>query len=577
MNSKMKRVWALFLKINLFILFCGNSFSQTANITDRDIVKPVGASRGMVVSSEPLATQAGREILLNGGNAVDAAVAVGFALAVTLPRAGNIGGGGFMLIRSAGTGKMEIVDYREKAPSKAHQDMFLKDGDVDSDLSQYSHLASGVPGTVAGLLMALDKYGSMSLKDVMEPAIRLAEEGFEMPDGMSKGIRSRRDRFRKWDSTRKIFFKPDGSDYETGDLFIQKDLAQTLRLISMEGRKGFYRGRTAALIVQQMETHGGWITEKDLADYRPVIREPVHGTYRGYDIFSVPPPGSGGVHIVQMLNVLEAYDIASSGHNTAKTIHFMAEAMKRSFADRARYMGDPDFIEVPVSQLTSKSYAASLVKQIHPDKATPSSDIHAGTIPGYESDETTHFSVVDYMGNVVSNTTTINFSYGSGIVVQGAGFLLNNEMDDFSAKPGAPNAYGLTGGNANAIEPGKRMLSAMSPVIVQKDGRPFIVTGSPGGPRIITTTLQVIVNVIDHHMNIQEAVNAPRIHHQWFPDEIRVEEGISLDTIGSLKRMGHTVNEKATMGRASSILIDLETGDLYGAADPRTSGLAAGY
>jgi gamma-glutamyltranspeptidase/glutathione hydrolase len=562
----------------VFFIFAGASFSRTPQITDRDRVVPVQAKSGMVVSAESAATRSGLQTLQSGGNAVDAAVAVGFALAVTLPRAGNIGGGGFMLIYSAKTGEISVIDYREKAPAKAHRDMFIdKDGNVNDDLSQYSALSSGVPGTVAGLVYALKNYGSMNLASVLEPAIRLAEEGFPMSSELSEDIKSQADRFKKWDSTKRIFLKPDGSFYETGELFIQRDLARTLRIIAKKGRNGFYGGRIAALIVKEMKKQKGWITEEDLQDYEPVVRQPVHGTYRDYDIYSVPPPGSGGVHIIQMLNLMEYYDIKSMGHNTAKTIHLMAEVMKRSFADRAKYMGDPDFISIPVAELTSKSYANTLRKQIDMERATPGQEVLPGTIHGYESTETTHFSIVDREGNIVSNTYTINFSYGSGIVVGGAGFLLNNEMDDFSAKPGVPNAFGLTGGKANAIEPGKRMLSSMSPAIILKDGNPFLVTGSPGGSRIITTTLQVIVNVIDHGMNIQEAVNAYRFHHQWFPDELRVEEGINPDTLNLLRNMGHTVSVRTSMGRASSICIDFRNGLLYGASDPRGRGLAEGY
>jgi len=551
---------------------------QAQQIKNRDSIQTVKGKYGMVVSAEPMASGIGLEILRNGGNAVDAAVAVGFALAVTLPRAGNIGGGGFMMIHQAKSGEINVIEYREKAPAKAHRNMFLDDaGDVDSKLSQFSALSSGVPGTVAGLVLALEKYGSMDLARVLEPAIRLAQEGFAMPLELSESIKSRADRFKKWESTREVFLKSDGSFYEPGDLFIQKDLAQTLRIIADKGRDGFYRGRTAALIVKEMKKHDGWITKKDLKNYRSVIRKPVHGTYRGYDIYSVPPPGSGGVHIVQMLNILEPYNLKSMGHNTGKTIHIMAEVMKHSFADRARYMGDPDFISVPVTELTSRSYAVTIQKQINPEITTPSDEIFHGILPGYESHETTHYSVVDQEGNAVSNTYTINFSYGSGIIVQGAGFFLNNEMDDFSAKPGVPNGYGLTGGHANSIRPGKRMLSSMSPTIVLKEGNPFVVTGSPGGSRIITTTLQVILNVIDHGMNIQEAVNAPRMHHQWLPDEIRVEEGLNPGTLEDLRSMGHTVSVKGNMGRASSILIDYENGILFGASDPRSGGLAVGY
>ncbi len=573
-------VWRKIFMINIVVLCACVSlaYPQQANITERDIVFPVYARNGMVVTSEPTATKIGTSILQQGGNAVDAAVAVGFALAVTLPRAGNIGGGGFMMVYSSDGGRVTAIDYREKAPGRAHRDMYLdEDGHVDTDRVQYSHLASGVPGTVAGLALALETYGTMSLEQVITPAIEVAEKGFEVTPWFSEGIKHRAERFRKHASTREVFFKPDGSFYEPGDVFVQRDLARTLRLIARQGPDAFYRGEIADLITAEMERHGGWITKEDLAAYRPAVRQPVSGIYRGYQVFSMPPPSSGGVHIIQMLNILEGFDLKASGHNAAVTIHLMTETMKRAYADRSRYLGDPDFGDVPVEGLTSKAYASALREQIDPSKVTPSQDIAPGTPPGYESPETTHFSIVDKDGNVVSNTYTINFSYGSGIVVQGAGFLLNNEMDDFSAKPGVPNDDGLIGADTNAIAPNKRMLSSMTPTIVLKEGKPFLVTGSPGGSRIITTTLQVILNVIDHGMNVQEAVNAPRMHHQWLPDRIRMEEGFSADTIHILKSMGYDVVTGTAMGSANSILIDHQTGFLYGAVDPRRHGLVMGY
>jgi gamma-glutamyltranspeptidase/glutathione hydrolase len=409
----------------------------------------------------------------------------------------------------------------------------------------------------------------------MAPAIQLAEEGFVVTPRFSEGLKDKEEMLKKWDSSRTIFYKADGSYYEPGDRFIQKDLAQTLRRISEKGGSEFYQGKTAELLVAEMAKHGGLISMEDMKNYAPVIRKPVHGTYRGYDIFSMSPPSSGGAHVVQILNILEGYPISESGHNSAKTIHLMAEAMKRAYADRSLYLGDEDFVEIPLKGLTSKEYAVSLRKTIDPDKATPSATIAPGKPQPYESNETTHFSIVDKYGNAVSNTYTINFSYGSGIVVEGAGFLLNNEMDDFSAKPGVPNAYGLLGGEANKVEPDKRMLSSMSPTIVKQNDKNFLVTGSPGGSRIITTTLQVIMNVIDHNLNIQSAVAAPRIHHQWLPDEIRIEEGFSADTIMALKGMGHEVNQKDSMGAIQSIMV--KDGMMYGGADPRRStALAAG-
>ncbi|MBV1789443.1 gamma-glutamyltransferase [Marinobacterium sp. D7] len=552
--------------------------SSAQSILEGDRSVPVEARNGMVVTSHYLATDEALKVLESGGNAVDAAVTAAFALAVTQPRSGNIGGGGFMLVSSEKAGEVQAIDYREKAPAAATRDMYLDEqGEVDQKLSRFSHKAAGVPGTVAGLALALEKYGTISLEEALAPAIRLAEKGFVVPPRFSEGIRERSALLGQFESSRKVFFKPDGTFYEPGDLFVQKDLAATLKRIAKQGVKGFYEGETADLIVAEMQRGGGLITLDDLKNYQPEIRQPVHGTYRGYDIYSMSPPSSGGTHVVQILNILEGYPLAESGLNSAKTIHLMAEAMKLAYADRSEFLGDTDFVKVPLKGLTSKEYAEELRAQIDPDKATPSAEIRPGNPAPYESNETTHFSIVDKYGNAVSNTYTINFSYGSHIVVDGAGFLLNNEMDDFSAKPGVPNAYGLIGGEANKIEPNKRMLSSMSPTIVKKDGKNFIVTGSPGGSRIITTTLQVLLNVIDHQLNIQAAVNAPRIHHQWLPDEIRIEQGISPDTIALLRGMGHTVEQKAAMGAIQSIMVG-EDGVFYGGADPRRSTSSAkGY
>jgi gamma-glutamyltranspeptidase/glutathione hydrolase len=561
-----------------FLFFSAEGFAVQPVISNRDIVSPVQARNAMVVTGDPIATRIGLEVLKRGGNAVDAAVTIGFVMAVTNPRAGNIGGGGFMLIYGAKTGEVICIDYREKAPAAAQRDMFLDaKGDVDTERSRFSHHSAGVPGTVAGFAAALHRGGTISLAEALGPAIKLAEEGFIVSRAFSRSVKARADLLRRWPSTRKVFFKADGTFYEGGDLFVQKDLARTLRLIAEKGVKTFYRDEIAEAIVKEMQRHGGLITKSDLAAYKPVARKPVHGTYRSHDIYSMSPPSSGGVHIVQILNILEGYDLETSGHNSAATIHLMAEAMRRAYADRSKYLGDPDFFEVPIDWLTSKGYAAQLRTRISTTRATPGLAVQPGVPSGHESNDTTHYAVVDREGNAVSNTYTLNFSFGSGILVEGAGFLLNNEMDDFSAKPGAANAYGLVGGKANAVEPNKRMLSSMSPTIVLKDGKPYLVTGSPGGSRIITTTLQVILNVIDHQMNIQEAVNASRVHHQWIPDEIRIEEGVSPDTVKILGDMGHRVAVKETMGAASSILIDQELNILYGVSDPRRPGLAAGY
>ncbi|MCV6638696.1 gamma-glutamyltransferase [Candidatus Albibeggiatoa sp. nov. NOAA] len=561
----------------LYLLFIINwiSFAHATPILvdPQDRFSPTLAKQGMVVASESFAAQASLEVLKQGGNAVDAAVTLGFAMAVTAPRAGNLGGGGFMLVYDAETQKVVAIDYREKAPALAHKDMYLdQNGDVDAVRSKFTHLAAGVPGTVAGLALALEKYGTISLQQALQPAIQLATDGFPMPATLANAIQDATERFQRSAASRAIFMKPDGSFYQAGELFKQADLAKTLRLLAEQGTDAFYHGKIADQIVAEMQANQGIISKTDLANYQPQIRQPIQGNYRGYDVFSMSPPSSGGVHIVQMLNMLEQFDIKQTGHNSAQTIHIMTEAMKRAYADRSQYLGDTDFVSVPLQGLTHKDYAKQLTQQFDLQKATLSQNIREGQPAVYESPETTHYSIVDKHGNAVANTYTLNFSFGSGITVSGAGFLLNNEMDDFSAKPNVPNAYGLIGGTANAIEPHKRMLSSMSPTIVLKDNKPFLVTGSPGGSRIITAVLQVILNVIDHDMNIQEAVNAARIHHQWLPDKIFMENGLSPDTVDLLKQKGHRLEASRTMGATNSILIQ-HTDDnkriLNGAADPR--------
>ncbi len=542
-----------------------------------DRFHPVRAQNGMVATQEAIASEVGLAMLKQGGNAVDAAVAVGFALAVTLPRAGNLGGGGFMIIHDAESGETVALDYREMAPSAATRDMYLTaDGTVDPTASRFSHRATGVPGTVAGLLAALERYGDLPRSVVMAPAIALADEGFEVSQELSDSLKASEGRLSLFPEARRVFFKGESGYYEPGDLLRQPDLAESLRQIALAGASAFYQGPIAVKIAEEMERNGGLITLEDLEAYRPVFREPVRGSYRGYDIASMPPPSSGGAHLVQILNLLEDYPIAEMGQNSALTIHVMAEAMRLAYADRSLHLGDSDYVPVPLSGLISKAYADSLRPRIDSYRARPSAEVAPGNPAPYESNETTHFSVMDKHGNAVSNTYTINFSYGSGIMAEGTGILLNNEMDDFSAKPGVPNAYGLIGGEANAIEAGKRPLSSMTPTIVFKDGKPFLVTGSPGGSRIITTTLQIIMNVVDHGMNIAEATAAPRVHHQWLPDELRVEEGLSPDTIALLRARGHEVVVKNAMGSTQSIL-KLEEG-LSGASDPRRPGAATlGY
>ena len=560
------------------ILAAAPALSQTPAIqSGQDIFHPVFAEQGMVATQESVATEVGLDMLRRGGNAVDAAVAVGFALAVTLPRAGNLGGGGFMLVHLAESGETVAIDYREMAPAASTRDMFLDaKGDVDASKARFSRYSAGVPGTVAGLALALERYGRLTLAEVLAPAVQLARDGIVVDKNLAESLRYYQKRLKGHAATAKIFYRPDGQPFEPGDTLVQSDLAASLEQIAAGGAKAFYTGVIADRIARDMQTHGGPMTMADLANYRAVIREPIQGTYRGYTIYSMPPPSSGGVHLVQILNILEGFPIGFLGHNSADSIHVMAEAMRLAYADRSQHLGDSDFWAVPIEGLTSKVYAARLRDAIRLDRARSSETVRPGDPAPYESEETTHFSVMDRFGNVVSNTYTINFSYGSGIVADGTGILLNNEMDDFSSKPGVPNAYGLIGGEANAVQGGKRPLSSMTPTIVLADGKPFLATGSPGGSRIITTTVQIIMNVIDHGMNIAAATAAPRVHHQWLPDELRIEPGISPDTLDLLHERGHTTVIKWAMGSTQSIMRS-ETGFL-GASDPRRPGaLVSGY
>jgi gamma-glutamyltranspeptidase / glutathione hydrolase len=538
---------------------------------------PVRAAKGMVGSTDEHASRAGIDILRKGGNAVDAAVAVGFALAVTHPAAGNIGGGGLMLIRFP-DGRATAIDYREMAPGRAHRDMFLDpQGTPVAERSLVGPLAAGVPGSVAGLAYAQKKYGRLSLAETMGPAIALADKGFAISDALSRSLAGSRKLFDRFPETARIFLK-NGQPYEPGDPLVQKDLAGTLTAIATGGADAFYRGRIADQIAAEMARSGGLITKEDLAAYKPIEREPVRGTYRGYGIVGMPPISSGGIALIQFLNLLEPYPIGELGHNSSKTMHLVAEAAKRVYADRSEWLGDPAFFRVPVAGLILKRYAERLRAGINPDKATPSTSIKPGSPAEFESDQTTHYSVVDADGMAVSTTTTLNGGYGNGQVVASAGFLLNNEMDDFSAKPGSPNMFGLIGGRANEIAPHKRMLSSMTPTIVTKDDRVFLVVGSPGGSRIITTVLQVIMNVIDHGMDVQEAVDAPRFHHQWLPDEIRLERrGFPVDVVRALEAMGHKTKALGDMGDVHAIVIDPKTGVRFGASDPRMDGRTLGY
>lgn len=551
--------------------------NETPSIIDYDSIHhPVLAKHGMVVSQQHLASNVGLEILKQGGNAVDAAVATGLALAVVLPRAGNLGGGGFMLVHLSEENKTIAVDYREMAPLAAHRDLFLdKDGNVDKKKARFSRLSSGVPGTVAGFELALEKYGTMEWSEVIKPAIKLAEKGFIVNWDMANQLSRRSTRMKSTPATAKIFYKDGGELYQAGDLFQQADLATSLKQLQKHGSKAFYHGEIAKKIVADMEKHGGIITAQDLAEYTPVIRQPLVGQYREHTVVTMPLASSGGVHLIQMLNILEHFPLSDYGVNTADSIQIMAETMKYAYADRSKHLGDIDFYDVPVEWLTSKKYAASIAKKISLDNVTPSSEINAGTEPQYESPDTTHFSVVDQWGNAVSNTYTLNFSYGSGIVAEGTGILLNNEMDDFSAKPGVPNGYGLIGGEANAIEPKKRPLSSMTPTMVFKGEDLKLVTGSPGGSRIITTVLQMVVNFVDFGMNVAEATHTPRFHHQWLPDRLFVEPAINQDTRQLLEQRGYELYESSTMGSTQSIQVE---DYIYGSSDPRRPNAeAAGY
>ena len=537
----------------------------------------VTARHGMVVAQEARAARIGVDVLEKGGNAVDAAVAVGFALAVTYPRAGNIGGGGYMVIHLARPNRQIAIDYRETAPKAATRDMFLnEDGKPDPRKSRDSALAIGVPGTVAGLALAHARYGSgaFSLADLIAPAITLARDGIPIEDDIADSLPRARLRIARWPASARIFLKPDGSALAPGDLLVQRDLAATLEAIAQQGPRGFYEGPVAEKLAGAIAAADGIMTTEDLRDYRPVVRRPVRGTYRGHTIVSMPPSSSGGVVLIEMLNILEGYRLGEL--DPALRVHLMMEAMRRAYADRAVYLGDPAVVTAPLARLMSKRYAATLRVTIDPERATPSETIHPELAPPREGENTTHYSVVDRYGNAVANTYTLNFSYGVGMVAQGTGVLLNNELDDFAAAPAAPNASGLVGGDPNAPGPGKRPLSSMSPTIVLKNGKPVIVTGSPGSSRIITAVLGIIVNAVDRKMEIGDAVKAPRIHHQWWPDQASLERGLSADVIEGLERRGHKVVQGIPRTSANSIMVTPQ--GLAGAADPRTQGaLAAGH
>ena len=530
---------------------------------------------GMVFSASPQATEAGMEILRKGGNAVDAAVAVGFALAVTYPSAGNLGGGTYMLIRMA-DGRETAIDAREIAPRSAHRDMYLDDdGHVRTNDLLYGPLAAGVPGTVDGLLTAIDRYGSLGRKKVLTPAVRLARDGFVPHRRLQALMKSYADSFRMYPSTEACYV-PNGKPLERGARWRQPDLAGTLERIRKNGRDGFYLGQTADLIHAAMSKDGGAITREDLSAYRCIERKPLRGAYRGYDILTMPPSSSGGVALLQILGTLEQYrKLAVPGHS-AHTAHIMAEAMRRAFADRAQYLGDPEFVKVPVDSLLDAATMRAWYSAIDTTAATPSSALKRDILPPREGDQTTHYAVLDAAGNAVSATTTINSSFGGMYIVPGTGMLLNNEMDDFSAKPGIPNQFGLPGGEANSIAPGKRMLSSMTPTIVMDDNRPWLLTGSPGGSKIITSVLQTIMNVVDFGMTLSEAIGAARFHHQWLPDRIEYERGaFGEEVIAALSLKGHRLIQVSAFGRVEGILFDVSNGLMHGCSDPRGYGRAA--
>ncbi len=538
----------------------------------------VVGTNGMVSSASKYASQVGIDILKNGGNAIDAAVAMGFALTVTYPQAGNIGGGGFMMIRTKDS-SVTSIDYREKAPAGSFRDMFLDSkGEYDPEKSQFGHLSAGVPGSVAGMLYALEKYGSMKREVILKPAIDLAENGFILEQRFAESLSSNKKDFDKFQSTKKIF---SSSKFKEGDLFVQKDLTNTLKLISVHGRDGFYSGITADLIEQEMKRGNGLITKDDLKNYQPIERKPLSTNYKGYEVHSMAPPSSGGVALITLLNMIEFDEIPQVNNVSAYSnyVHILIECMKRVFADRSEYLGDADFFSVPVNDLTSKRYAKERRKQINDSIVTSSKDISPGLQTFYkESDQTTHYSVIDKDGNMVSVTTTLNNTYGSFVVVDGAGFLLNDEMDDFSSKPGVPNMYGLIGSEANSIQPNKRMLSSMTPTIILKDKKPFMLIGSPGGGRIITTVLQVITNVIDFGLPINEAIDKPRFHHQGLPEYIQFEQGVFSPLVMSmLQSKGHFLKQVDDFGRAEGILIDWDNHNYYGHTDRRGYGAAIGY
>lgn len=562
----------LFL-LSAFLIFFACRFTPP-NAAD-SVSKQIITDHAMVVTAHPLATKVGVEILAKGGNAFDAMVGVHFALAVVYPAAGNIGGGGFMVSRHAG-GAIHTLDFREMAPAAAYRDMYLDEkGEVIENLSWLGHLAAGVPGSVDGMFTAHDSLGSLPFEEIIQPAIDLAANGFSLTEKEADGLNAKMERLQKYNTTGNAFTAKE--EWKPGQQIRLPDLARTLERIRDHGRDGFYAGETAKLIVEEMERGKGIMTTDDLQNYHSVWREPVRGSYRGYGVISMAPPSSGGVALMQLLKMVEPYPLKEYGFHSAKAVHLITEAERRVYADRARYLGDPDFYPVPVAALLEENYLTTRMETFEENQATPSDSVEAGLVQMAESEQTTHYSIVDSMGNAVSVTTTINGGYGSCVVVGDAGFLLNNEMDDFSSKPGVPNAYGLIGAEANAIEPGKRMLSSMTPTILEKDGKLCMVVGTPGGSTIITSVFQNIINVVDFEMGMQESVSAKRFHHQWLPDEIDYEEG-ALDekTKEVLTSYGHTMDLRGGIGKVDAILV-LPDGRLEGGADPRGDDEAGGF
>jgi gamma-glutamyltranspeptidase / glutathione hydrolase len=564
----------LMSRISLSIL----AFASCISLTHAQAGWPKGYDNGVVSSATWQSSQVGVDIMKKGGNAVDAAIAVQFALAVTFPAAGNIGGGGFMVVREP-DGKIATLDFREMAPAASTETMYLdSDGNVIGGLSLTGHLASGVPGSVDGMVQAWERYGSLPWADLLEPAVKLARDGFELGWQEANSLNRNRARFEAFAGSARSFIKMNGGQWSEGDVLIQSDLATTLERIETNGREGFYAGKTAELIVEEIQRGGGIITFQDLQNYRSVWRDPLLLNYRDYKLITMGPPSSGGVAMGQILGMIERFDLAELGFNSAASIHLIAEAMRRAYADRAEHLGDPDYYPVPVHGLLDPSYLAQLMSSFNPEKSTPSSEVSHGSPAPDESEETTHFSVVDPNGMAVSITTTLNGGYGSWVTVEGAGFLLNNEMDDFSIKPGTPNMFGLLGGKANAIVPGKRMLSSMTPTIVEQNGELRMVIGTPGGSQIITTVLQNFLNMAVHGMNAQQAVAAPRFHHQWQPDQILVDPfALSKDTFSRLEQMGHNVVLRSSYsGRSDNIFIDVN-GKRWGGADPRGEDAVRGF